>query len=43
MVISPGTKELALGRGHGHIEVFGNVFENVANYFDPNIAEEDCQ
>jgi len=32
MAISPGTKDLALGRANGHIEVLDNVFENVANY-----------
>jgi len=45
MAISPGTKDLALGRANGHIEVLDNVFENAANYFDQlrrtNIAEED--
>jgi len=32
--ISPDTKDLALGRGGGQIEILGSVFENVAAYLD---------
>ena len=32
--ISPGTKDLALGRANGHIEVLDDVFENAARYLD---------
>jgi len=34
MAISPGTKDLALGRANGHIDVLDNLFDNVANYFE---------
>ncbi|KAL7536229.1 hypothetical protein ACHAXR_007008 [Thalassiosira sp. AJA248-18] len=43
MAISPGTKDLALGRANGHIEVLDDLFENVANYLDQlgkNSSEE---
>ena len=34
MATSPNTKDLALGRANGHIEILDNVFENVANYLN---------
>jgi len=34
MAISPNTKDLALGRANGHIEVFDNIFENVSIYLN---------
>lgn len=34
LAVSPDTKDLALGRGGGQIEILDNVFENVATYID---------
>ena len=47
IAISPGTKDLALGRANGHIEVLDNLFENVANYLnqlgEKNVSEDSLQ
>jgi hypothetical protein len=33
-VVSPGTKDLALGRERGHVDVLHDVFENVSRHLD---------
>ena len=38
--ISPGTMDLALGRGRGHVDVLHGVFENVSEYLD-RLSEDD--
>ena len=47
VAISPGTKDLAVGRANGHIEILDNVFENVAKYLNQlgrkNAPEESLQ
>ena len=41
VAISPGTKNLALGRANGHIEVLSNMFENVETYLDGNSSSSE--
>eukprot|EP00578_Thalassiosira_sp_NH16_P014380 CAMPEP_0181114976 /NCGR_PEP_ID=MMETSP1071-20121207/21188_1 /TAXON_ID=35127 /ORGANISM="Thalassiosira sp., Strain NH16" /LENGTH=1123 /DNA_ID=CAMNT_0023199157 /DNA_START=98 /DNA_END=3469 /DNA_ORIENTATION=- len=34
LAISPGARDLAVGRANGHIEVLDNVFQNVSDHLD---------
>jgi hypothetical protein len=47
IAISPGTKDLALGRANGHIEILDNIFDNVADYLnqlgEKNVSEDSLQ